>query len=225
MILSVDWDYFFPNIDGFDWGMNEDNKFLYELVWHTRYDNKNIITKEKAKDIKPTYNGKFWRDKVSDKFVRNIVITDSHKEIDYFIRPFETIYNFDAHHDAGYGHEDKLDCGNWALNENIEDYHVIYPFWRKESEEREPHILLNCHFEDEKDIFNAEDIDFVYVCRSSCWTPSWCDDHWLKFLEELKSVCPTAWENKLALDYALRARAFNAETAKAFDICSLKRKT
>ena len=35
-IITIDWDYFFPDADAFDWGHSELNSIFYEMAWLTR---------------------------------------------------------------------------------------------------------------------------------------------------------------------------------------------
>lgn len=47
-ILSIDWDYFFPDISEFDWSTNESNSFMFEAIWPLRADNIGYVSKRTA---------------------------------------------------------------------------------------------------------------------------------------------------------------------------------
>jgi hypothetical protein len=224
-ILSVDWDYFFPDTFWYDWSQKEESMMFLEYLWYIRYGNQHLKTGALAKDtVKPDKSRLcgFW-EKVSPRepYI-NLTITESHKDIvttlDFFFsdpldRPSFEIWNFDQHHDAGYGME-KLNCDNWAhyLHEDgrLSEYHVIYPPWRKEKPEEKPKFPCTMHYEipDLPDRF-----EFVFICRSGGWTPSWCDDEWIKFIEHWKKY-ELLWTTKSSAEYALKKRHFDYEKAE-----------
>jgi len=194
-ILSVDWDYFFPDLIPYDWGHQESAMF-YEMLWHVRVSNRNLMTKEKALDVvkpDPKLLDGFW-DRVCPKHPKKLIIAESHASIEHYITEGSTVYNFDQHHDIQYGFGlDKLDCGNWAgraLKKNLlKKYVLVYPPWRQKIREGEPEQIASPHSDppyDPVEIFydvpaDLPKFDTVFLCRSYAWTPTWCDDAWLEF--------------------------------------------
>jgi hypothetical protein len=184
-ILSIDWDYFFPCSDFYDWGANEENSLFFEFVWSTRCNTRNMISTKFALDeYKPTIPENFW------SIVKNkpsLYIADSHLFILHVIRAIMfshgIIHNLDAHHDYSYEAKDKIDCGNWGkyvLNESeiADELHLHYPKWRqkqKETDEAIPITSVNYKLPE------PQDYDAVFLCRSSCWTPPWYDEKFDEF--------------------------------------------
>ena len=122
-ILSVDWDYFFPDVFWFDWSQKEQNMFFLEYLWYIRYGNQHMKTGELAKDlVKPDEKllKNFWKKVCPKEPSLHLCICESHKDIIVVLESFFestttkfSIWNFDQHHDAGYGMEE-LNCDNWA---------------------------------------------------------------------------------------------------------------
>jgi hypothetical protein len=219
-ILSVDWDYFYPDNFMFDWQMNEDNPIYYETIWPIRYGSHNLKTNEMAKDyymLNETYN-RFWEKVLQNSDPIKLVISDSHTDMSFIFKLFKgkvNIWNFDQHNDLGYGSQNnrRLDCGNWVKYfwKRIKEYHLIYPEWRKHNPEGNG-------FEGEYSVYYEipdwlPDFDIVFICRSSPWTPSWYDDKWIKFIEYFKRF-NTLWERKAAAPYVLKSRPFDKQGAE-----------
>lgn len=184
-ILSVDWDYFFPDLLPYDWG-HQESAIFYETIWHVRASSRNLMTGERALDVvkpDPKLLDDFW-DHVC-QHPKKLVITESHANIEQFITENSIVYNFDQHHDIQYDSGlGKLDCGNWAgramKKKLLKKYILVYPPWRQKAKETEP--------EQFKEIQILYDVpadlpkfDIVFLCRSYAWTPTWCDDAWLEF--------------------------------------------
>jgi hypothetical protein len=191
-ILSVDWDYFFPDLLPYDWGHRESALF-YEMLWHVRVTNRNLMTKERALDVvkpDPKLLDGFW-DRVCPKHPRKLIIAESHANIEQFITENSIVYNFDQHHDIQYGSGlGKLDCGNWAgraMKKNLlKKYVLVYPPWRYNVKETEPRQFKKIQtFYDVRAVQTLADLpkkfDTVFLCRSYAWTPTWCDDAWIEF--------------------------------------------
>lgn len=227
-ILSIDWDYFFPDNLAFDWQMNEEKFIYYELLWTIRWSNRNLYDHNvMAKDVyhpDPQLLNEFW-DKVlinSDPIF--LTIADSHTNIDHLIELFPAkvnIYNFDQHHDIYY-YDDlpsnmQLNCGNWVayFRNQIEEYHLIYPPWRKNKPEHQNRLnfakSVSYHIPEHLPHF-----DMVFICRSSPWTPSWSDNQWIEFINYLKINYPLLWERKSYSDYVLKARSFDQNQAEEY---------
>lgn len=191
-VLSVDWDFFFPDIIPYDWGHREAPIFK-EFLWSLRASNRNLFTKASALDeVRPTGHDKFWERVITNPSM--LAITDSHASLFLILKqlalgPYH-IVNFDQHHDLGYPPGDHpLDCGNWAhlaLKQRgrflkTERYQLVYPQWRLQHKEKLPEVdsRVEVFYEIPEELPN---FDLVFICRSSAWTPSWADDEWLNFI-------------------------------------------
>ena len=225
-ILSIDWDYFFPDNFDFDWAMDESRFLFYETIWPIRWSHMNLITKQLAKNIYhpdlQLLNG--FLDKIlinSDPSL--LSIADSHTDIKHLINLFPAkvnIYNFDQHHDIYYGNElpkkeSQLNCGNWVgyfLN-RIESYHLYYPPWRESNLEHTGKLLHtnSVSFTIPK---NPPSFQMIFICRSSPWTPSWSDNKWIEFIEYFKTNYSYVWNHKIGLEYVLKPRLFNRKEAE-----------
>jgi len=180
-ILSIDWDYFFPDSFPYDWGHREVVFFL-EGIWPIRLTNHNTITGEEAfSEYTPTIPRNFWKRVVKGEPL--IYVAESHASI--LAIPFQSaiVTNLDAHHDCGYGHSTSLECGNWAhiAGSRIKEFHQVYPSWRKIGSEgppqRKPDSIIN-------GLPELDYYDLVFVCRSGCWTPPWYDNKFQAFLRQ-----------------------------------------
>jgi len=224
-VLSVDWDYFFPDVYWFDWSQKEESMVFLEYLWPLRYGNVHMKTGEEAKDIvKPDQKllKNFWQRACPLEPSMHLCIAESHKDILMVLENFFessvkfSIWNFDQHHDAGYDME-KLNCDNWVRhlreNKRLFGYTVIYPPWRRESpEDGEPNFVHQVFYEIPTMIYPRK-FEIVFTCRSSGWTPSWCDDEWIKFIEYWKRY-DYLWETKSSAPYALKKRPFDYKKAE-----------
>lgn len=115
---------------------------------------------------------------------------------------WHTVSLWDAHHDAGYkstgSYEEweatgRVSCEDWMLVHHGlgSRLQVTYPAWRGEvgTVEPEPLVPVERRVDDGTD---PDDwYDAVYVCRSGCWVPPWCDDQFTEFMEQAPSPWPT----------------------------------
>ena len=158
----------------------------------------------------------FWSSVCSDIAPALLAITESHKDLyDILeVNKFKNchVFNFDAHHDLGYDKRKVIDCGNWAgkaLDKGlIKEYTLFYPTWRQADLEEFPkhidyHICLP-----EPRLY-----PIVHICRSSCWTPSWADHHWLWFIGHWKKH-QQVWDRKVSAPFVLRKRKPNLTQAR-----------
>lgn len=225
-ILSIDWDYFFPDNTAFDWSMDDQQFIFYETIWPIRWSNRNLITKKFAKDVYhpdlQLLNG------FLDKILINsnpamLSIAETHSDIQHLIDLFPakvSIYNFDQHHDIYYQNlrTKFLNPGNWVsyFFDRIESYHLYYPAWRKSNPEHTDK-RLNYTTSISYDIPNdPPEFQMVFICRSAPWTPSWSDHHWIEFIEYFKTNYRYTWDHKIALEYALKPRPFDLKQAKQY---------
>lgn len=191
-ILSIDWDFFFPDFSGFDWGADDDtHPHIEEFIWYTRFYNRNYSTGQYAYQLRPKFESFLEWIKGRVNFDRAL-ITDSHKSILKAIKPGAAVWNFDQHHDAGYYREKGIpkvfDSGNWALHSYIEKYNLIYPEWRKVFKEPSSDLVEYgvSYWGDE--VVIPRRFDILFICRSGAWTPPWCDRWWIEFVHAMRSM-------------------------------------
>jgi len=208
-ILSIDWDYFFPDSFPYDWGHKEVVFFL-EAIWPVRLNNHNIITGEEAfKAYKPSIPKDFWKRTV--KGAALLYVAESHASITALPFNHAIVTNLDAHHDCGYGHSTSLECGNWAhqAGSRIKEFHQVYPSWRKIGSEgpsqRQPDSIIT-------GLPEQADYDLVFVCRSGCWTPPWYDTRFQAFLKQ------SGMETHFMDQYAGKNRSPNMKAAKVLKV-------
>jgi hypothetical protein len=119
-ILSVDWDYFFPNPMWYDWGHKEEPLFM-EFLWQIRATNRNLKTREWAVDqmrVDRNRRHNFWKKVCPDPNVAFLYVTESHKDIFDMLKGLSfgnmSVWNFDAHNDLSYSNRTTKECDNWA---------------------------------------------------------------------------------------------------------------
>lgn len=227
-LLSVDWDFFFPNGEGdpelwqfFDWGHNEGwPKSLLEMLWITRASA--FISHGMEIPHTTGEEENFWnRFKFSPE--AKLYIADSHSKAasEGVMEGVTEIWNYDAHHDCGYSEaplakvfdSGTVDCSDWMLAYWILNpstkLHVVYPKWRAESAfKAEPFAEVL----DEYVVRHSDDglpndlvFDKVFIARSGSWSPPWIDN---KFVEFVNS-CPaqgeiTNWlEDNMVRDFSM----------------------
>lgn len=190
-ILSIDWDYFFPSSDYYDWGANEEMPIFFESIWPLRCNSKNLKTKVSMLDeYVPTIPRNFWKI-VQDKPI--LYIAESHKLLYDFLKFYKSsiVYNLDAHHDCGYGYDKEVNCGNWgkfALDKKlIKEFFQIYPEWRKQKPEGNlDQVSSQIHISYE--LPEPMQYDTIFVCRSGCWTPPWFDQLFFNFINTFNNA-------------------------------------
>ena len=212
-ILSIDWDYFFPNSANYDFGANEELAIYREIVWATRCYAKSYLTKKEIlEEYKPDIPSNFWSI-ITNK--PKLFIADSHFYIWKILKYNDSITSLDAHHDLGYRDieasldSDRVTCANWAnwaiLIHNAKLY-LHYPKWRKKDKE---YFLSEKPLTVSYTLPEPQDYDIVFICRSSCWTPPWYDEKFKQFYFHLK-VEPTILE-----DFVTKIRGPSMKEAKA----------
>lgn len=220
-VLSVDWDYFFQDTDGFDWGHREAPFFIHDIWWH-RASNRHLFTHRDAIDMRPIKSRihKFWQRNIR-RYGRpeGLMIAESHGALYYWIHhyPVDELVNYDAHHDLGYPSADgDVDCGNWAgklLSDGfLKHYTVVYPSWRKQKRYREQ-IPDNDRIYVTHSPVPSQHYDLVFICRSGAWTPSWCDVSFIQFCNYWRLSAPWLWESKQMHLDPLTARHPNLQEA------------
>lgn len=226
ILLSVDWDYFLPFCTDrkYDWGHGEGNPLFYEFMWGVRAmpwpgqnpkDNPFNAVRVDGKRVRD-----FWGKVLKPGLPVFACVADSHKTIAEFMKTVKSplhVINFDAHHDCGYDQGTKhLDCATWGAvlrrQRKIKMHTLVYPEWRRREPEngegKHPHSLVDEVIYGD---WPHEPIaaDFVFVCRSSCWMPSWCDQEWMDLRAGLLSRQPLS---VMEQDYITKPREFTVPT-------------
>jgi hypothetical protein len=230
-LLSVDWDFFFPCADWYDWGHSENKALFLEWIWQVRSGNVHLQTGKLALDHfvpRERELSTFWNT-VCPK-TNLLIIADSHSDIQIILQMGGwKVWNFDAHHDIRYGKREKnpkYRCDNWVdvgrRKKKIDEYNLIYPKWRKKDKETIPEKFpVNVFYGIPDDLpeFNA-----VFICRSSAWIPTWWDARWIKFIEYWKKKDRMLWDNKVSCEFALKVRSPNMEEARELAVEQIKQR-
>lgn len=191
-LLSVDWDYFVPSIDrefalGAAEGFSDD---MVDALWDARAAQLLGCGLEL-----PATSGDedgFWnRFHIRSDAV--LFYAESHAQAAHpaLRRRYAHVWNFDAHHDAGYEGELEdvyrlgwVGCANWMCYYHLEGatLHVRYPRWRGDAMLRElgPLCPVDRAIDDSWDVPIV--FDAVFVARSGALTPPWLDDGFLRFI-------------------------------------------
>lgn len=216
-VLSVDWDYFFPDLAWMDWGHNESALHIH-FLWSLRCGDFNLHTKQSALDfVQPDTErlNNFWSHMLAPHSHPEVLVSESHLDLALHlsrVRPalgsdwksqgstliIDQLDNYDQHHDCGYDDDFKgVDCGSWASHlaqtGQLKTYRLHYPVWRKKTPERSRKELqrrLKGFGRYDHDLPPAPaEYDLVFVCRSGGWTPSWCDAQFYEFIKALFRHC------------------------------------
>jgi len=220
-VLSVDWDYFFPNTVQFDWGHRESPLYM-DMLWTLRVHDVSLGTEKSVLDIlvpDEKLLKDFWK-RVCPKEPDILAITESHADLFRILKTIGNaeVYNFDAHHDLYYNGSlpKKPECGSWAghaLKKGmISKYKIIFPPWRKSTIENIPSDWENKMVQMIEIPKQLPKFDVVFICRSSAWTPSWSDDKWLEFIGYWKKF--HIWQYKSVAPYVMKARSPDLKEAR-----------
>lgn len=213
-VLSIDWDFFIDadektRSEMFPDGGNENlPQFIMDFIWSNRYASnpalENISVDQCALDR--------IKNIVDDLNIGHLWIVDSHKHIYDAIaqlhRPGQEIdiVNIDFHHDCYDHNEDKVDCGNWVLQvlqngfNKVGDGQYLWVY-RPGTEDPAEGIGYTGTFNDQcgcnyldrlqpsesKVCWDWEDVDLLFICRSSMWSPPHLDDQFIEFCEFAQS--------------------------------------
>lgn len=192
-LLSVDWDYFVPSIDrefvlGAAEGFSDD---MIDALWDARAAH--LLAAELPLPGTSGEEDSFWR-RFRIAPDAPLFYADSHAQAAHPMlrRRYEAVWNFDAHHDAGY--EGQLDdvfrlgwvgCANWMCYYYLRGaaLHVRYPTWRGDALWRELPPLCPVEREIDDGGETAMIFDAVFVARSGALTPPWLDEIFRRFVE------------------------------------------
>lgn len=185
LIVSIDWDYLFPNIAAFDWGHIE-NQFFIHHIWESR------VGDQKAISMRPNYHMEERLRGLLNKRAEGapLIVAESHSQIWGLLEQHRdhAVLSFDQHHDHGYGSTEtpkEVDCSNWAMA--AQDYldiptTVVYPKWRNDIPEGPGARTFPAFFDRP---WALPEVSAVFVCRSGAWVPPWVDDRFTDFVQNL----------------------------------------
>lgn len=208
-MLSVDWDYFFPEPIGagigdkyalYYWGFSESHSpSLMDYLWHSRASTflSNGMELPQANDEWRTFWDRFDLTGVKHLFVANSHMYAGHDRVSsVVIDRFTKIVSFDAHHDLGY--KDKVGWGKGGTYEvTCEDWlrfyvdvadamaTVVYPDWKvkafdlESGFEADPTHVVRVFNRDFDEVIKP---DVVFIARSGSWVPPWCDNKFNEFV-------------------------------------------
>ena len=223
-VLSIDWDYFinatahqrdmlFPD------GGNENISYeIQDFIWNSHYSNptnkeelmKLGVLKEEYSilhRILRKFTEKYAYSTVANLY-REVLVTVSHRWIYDFIMQRTTkgeefeVYNVDFHHDM-YSlktRDQEVNCGNW-VNCLLEKRPKMNYHWVKR-EDSDDEVLggakvdcADCKLEDLKDL----DFDYVFICRSDCWSPPHLDNYFETLWALMRRYMPIEIENRISV--------------------------
>jgi len=202
-LLSVDWDYFFPNPMAtkpagpdwllYDWG-HEESPLYISYLWPDRA--LNLLLTGKELPMAKGYE-QFWQ---RFRFRRGskLFVAESHSAIasPELFRRFKrgAVWNYDAHHDAGYHQEDletirirlaigRVTCEDWVwwYFASGAKVRTIYPIWQGQGNEPEPAVPIERTTDDLEPVVGTS-FTGAFLCRSGAWMPSWTDDQFRDFV-------------------------------------------
>lgn len=183
-ILSIDWDFFMDVSDMertmyFPDGGNEGIGLgVSTMVWLTRYLYNSL------EDIGVVKEYETLLEKLSEYGPVKVIITDSHKWMATMCEDIEqiNIWNIDFHHDA-FG-DGPLNCGNWVNVLKREKDVTVKWIGREDSLEDRDGLTERCSWEE-----LPEEVDWIYLCRSSVWSPPHLDGLFCRLAEEVEDIC------------------------------------
>jgi hypothetical protein len=202
-LLSIDWDYFFPEKTNdphewplYDWGHRDGGGFFLNDIWYHRAEGflANDLPLPGTTGVEKT----FW-DRFQFTPDCRLYIADSHMHI-YNRSVFNGIteaWSYDAHHDAGYTDmtpqqfldRDQVSCADWTVAYKLVrdiDTKVFYPKWRDWAMEYEKAMILPVERQVDDEAVVDGKFHRIFLCRSGGWTPPWVDENFEAFVK----TCP-----------------------------------
>lgn len=209
-LLSVDWDYFFPEGRGtgapdalalWDWGMTDTQLGTSNAVWVPRAAAFVAAEQELPKTdrrLARTFWSRFRFTKGATLYVAESHAAIAHRAV---LKGINEIWSYDAHHDCGYvplddvmGREHqaerlaqgKVRCDDWGLYAS--QYHrppilpvIRYPEWKTEWPNDNPPRWAQ-YAQDGPTFEQTPTFRRVFICRSGAWVPPWEDQAFLDFV-------------------------------------------
>ncbi len=228
-ILSIDWDYFFPEFKRYCWSAKETKPELYEEVWIDRCGDLAPGQTRPAAEryrhnpdlLEPLLQATDFSQ------VKELTIEESHAKIVPWISDRWSsvrVVNYDQHHDWAYVPDDlctpmpKADCACWAsaMHDDgiLERYEIVYPSWRCATPEVPPELACLFGFGSTVPIHYRPvrlRPDAIFLCRSGHWTPPWDDRAWMYLIRSL--IAKTGIKEITAETDAIRERTPNSSQA------------
>jgi hypothetical protein len=224
-MITVDWDFFFPHLPEFDWGHRESSLF-FETAWVSRTADATLFTRKNALDVmQPDQEmlRDFW-EQICPNGIGSLVVAESHLSALTFIKAYhpERIINYDTHHDYYYECTPKnlkeVDCGNWGSYSHKRSYTSNITWVHSPIiDDTTSELKKFGPFASQTTL--VEDVGFVgclFVCRSPCWTPTWCDHLWLEFIQKWETLDAHAWNSRRSATTVMQERRPNL--SEAYDL-------
>jgi len=211
--LSVDWDYFFPNIDEWDYGHKENDFFITD-VWNLRASS----TRDPMKHLlpKPGYKT-FWKRLRQLNIIPPIcLVAESHLRgadaVSLLEGKVDTLVVFDQHTDIYPQNLKYRLCQNWLLllmrrYPTMSVINVLPDFkegdWIEKVQiapefiaEKLSDIAGRLTILQESEFFSMAqkllgkhpNAMISFICRSGAWTPPWADDAFEEFLSDVEHM-------------------------------------
>jgi hypothetical protein len=189
-LVSIDFDFFVPELPEWDFGHRESLMFL-KMLWASRVS---LINKMKTDGNEVG----FWEQFKNVKFDYFKWVSDSHSHAYNLLNGVSRVVMFDAHHDCweadslGIDKKDKnVYCDNWlrAWLEGGKGRNALWvkPGWQDACD------LPKDMAKRVKVVTYSKGLDLVlegsvelHICRSGCWVPPWLDKAFLAFLKASK---------------------------------------
>lgn len=196
--LSIDWDYFFPDLIKYDYGHKE-SLFFMEQVWYMRAHSRiSELGGDPRESLLPKGHLDFWNKLAEINLVpKNLWVHESHAygaEI-AIATECDIIAVFDQHMDIYQGMKGAIDCENW-LRRTLDAF--------KDDNRKTPHTFIIMdddarRLEIPKEypitVTNLQAFQaFIkatpsravmsFVCRSGSWCPPWSDKEFFEFLND-----------------------------------------
>mgnify|MGYP001609838404 CR=1 FL=1 len=212
--VNVDWDFFFKEDPMWDWGHREALIFL-DLMWYNRFESFALSPRLGAQDLEHFYQPnrlykRFWSklESLGFDFSQALpLVGDSNIGAwSYFSGvPVKHVYNFDFHHDVAYHDLDKMvECGNWLgqllkLKKRLTST-IVYPTKQRRDEEFhlpesvDSLVGSRVYATDLRSLEAApRKVNYLYICRSGCWTPPWADSQYIQFVSQVSNGNKPTW--------------------------------
>lgn len=210
-LLSVDWDFFFPNpnetgekltfdqLTLWDWGHNETAFNVSPVLWDIRA----TAFLKRGREL-PGLSGEEWPFWGHFNFHPDarLFVADSHALASNaeVLDGIAEIWSFDAHPDMRQpnGPEEFrnlsrgiVDCGNWltyawgVIGADARRVHIRLPGWITKPGWKMDGLSRLADIQPAALGTEAmPTFDRVFVCRSGAWTPTWLDDEFVHFVNQ-----------------------------------------
>lgn len=199
MLLDIDFDYFVKETTFHDFSYCE-SKFFMESIWDIRFIMSNLFnSRDLTKEF--TLNEDTLKDVLD--FIKNSdidswAVSDSHLFAYKYILDeaissiLDGIIHIDRHNDYNIL-EDRIHAGNWLryIKENLPGVPIYWiPQSKKDYyvDKKEVKGVMKIKNRNFLKSLNPSEINCIYLCKSSTWTPPWLDPTYFKFQDELEKL-------------------------------------